>query len=62
MKILILKSAVGPVGAFKKGEIRNIPDVDALPLIAAGIAERVIEKAEEERETATDQRREKRKR
>jgi hypothetical protein len=62
MKIKILKSAVGPVGTFKKGEVRIIPDADALPLIAAGIAERVIEAPAEERETAVSERREKRKR
>ena len=53
MKIKFLKSAVGPVGNFGKGDVANVDDNDAKSLIEHGIAEPVSEKRSAARKTAT---------
>lgn len=47
MKVQIIKSAGGPDGTFKKGEVRDLPDTLALQLIKDGIAEAVTTKPED---------------
>jgi hypothetical protein len=52
MKVRIINSAVGPAGVYKKGEIRELPEKDALQLVKDKIAEVIAEKPEETREKA----------
>ena len=62
MKVIILKSAAGLSGSYKKGEIRDLDTSDALPLIAAGLAQAVADKPQERAEKAVQPKQEKRKR
>lgn len=46
MKVQIIKSAGGPDGTFKAGQIRDLPDTLALQLIKDGIATAAATKPE----------------
>lgn len=60
MKVKFLKSAVGPIGRFAKGDVAEIDDKDAKSLIDHGIAELVAEKRVDVRQKATAKTKEKR--
>ena len=65
MKVLILKTAGGPDGVFKKGAILDLKKEVAQPLIDCGVARLFAEKEEDKREKAVApaiENREKRKR